>query len=116
MEELLFADGSFDAVLSNCAINHARNKRRVFQEIYRVLKPGGRMVISDAATREPLPARIKNDPDQWAACFGGAVTEGEYLEAIRQAGFQPVEVLKRREYVKNGFDFISLTIRARKGS
>ncbi|HEX3044388.1 MAG TPA: methyltransferase domain-containing protein [Bacillota bacterium] len=114
IEELLFENESFDAVISNCVINHARDKNRVYQEIYRVVRPGGRFVISDAVTKLPLPERIKNQPEQWAACFGGAVTEWEYLQSIKRAGFDPIEILKRREYLKNGYDFISLTIRAYK--
>ena len=112
IEQLLFADDSFDAIISNCVINHARNKNLAFQEIYGYLKPGGRMVISDAVTKLPLPEVIKNNPAQWAACFGGAVTEWEYLQSIKNAKLQKMEILKRKEYLKNGFDFISLTIRA----
>lgn len=115
MERLLFEDHSFDAVMSNCVINHARDKHLVYREIYRILKPGGKMVISDAVSKIPLPTHIKNDPDAWAACFGGAITEWEYLQSIRQAGFIHIDILKRREYPKNGYDFISLTIGARKG-
>ena len=112
IERLIFEDQSFDAVISNCAINHARNKTMVFHEIHRILKPTGKMVISDAVSKIPLPEHIKNDPEAWAACFGGAVTEWEYLQSIKTAGFDNIEILKRREYLKNGYDFISLTIRA----
>ncbi len=112
IEKLPFADERFDAVISNCVINHARDKARVYREIYRVLRPNGRFVVSDAVTKEPLPESVKNDPEAWADCFGGAVTEQAYLESIRASGFDSVDILKRREYVKNGYDFISLTIRA----
>ena len=112
IEQLLFTDASFDAIISNCVINHASNKKLVYQEIYRILKLGGRMVISDAVTKIPLPEVIKNDPEEWAACFGGAITEWEYLQSIKKAKFLKIEILKRKEYLKNGFDFISLTIRA----
>lgn len=112
IERLIFEDQSFDAVMSNCAINHAHNKTTVFHEIHRILKPTGKMVISDAVSKIPLPEHIKNDPEAWAACFGGAVTEWEYLQSIKTAGFVGIEILKRREYLKNGYDFISLTIRA----
>ncbi len=115
IEELLFEDESFDAIISNCVINHAKNKQLVYQEIHRILRPGGRIVISDATSKLPLPEHIKNDPAQWAACFGGAVTEWEYLQIIKNAGFPKIEILKKREYPKNGYDFISLTIRAFKG-
>ena len=62
--------------------------------------------------KTPLPEEVKNDPEAWAQCFGGAITEEEYLENILISGFHNVEVLNRREYLKNGYDFISLTIKA----
>lgn len=112
MEALPFEDGSFDGIISNCVINHARDKSRVFREIYRVLKPGGRFVISDATTRNPLPEEVRKDPEAWAQCFGGAVTMEEYLESVRSAGFASLEILAQREYIKNGYDFISVTMKA----
>ena len=112
IEKLPFRDKAFDGVMSNCVINHAKDKGRVYREIQRVLKPGGRFVVSDAVTKYPLPARVKDDPEAWAQCFGGAITEEEYLESILIAGFGKVEILNRREYLKNGYDFISLTIKA----
>jgi ubiquinone/menaquinone biosynthesis C-methylase UbiE len=114
IENLPFENNSFNAVTSNCVINHARDKYRVYKEIYRVLKNGGSFIISDAVSKYPLPDSIKNDPNQWAACFGGAVTEQEYMHSIKQAGFDNIEIIKRREYLKNGYDFISLTIKAQK--
>lgn len=114
IENLPFEDMSFHAVMSNCVINHARSKEAVYKEIYRVLKNNGRFVISDAVTRDPLPESVKNDPQAWADCFGGAVTESEYMDSIKASGFDNVTVLHRREYIKNGYDFISLTILARK--
>lgn len=114
IEELPFKNEFFDAVMSNCVINHAKSKTKVYSEIYRVLKKGGRFVISDAVTKQPLPLEVKNDPEAWAQCFGGAVTEKEYLKSIITAGFYDVQILNRREYVKNGYDFISLTILASK--
>lgn len=112
IEALPFPQEMFDAVLSNCVINHAPNKRKVYSEIWRVLKRGGRFVVSDAVTKVPLPPEIKNDPEAVAQCFGGAVTEFEYMQAIRSSGFRNIKILNRREYIKNGFDFISLTIQA----
>ena len=103
---------SFDAVTSNCVINHAKDKSKAYREIYRVLKTGGRFIISDPVSKDPLPLEIKNDSEAWAQCFGGALTEEEYLETILSAGFSKIEILDRREYIKNGYDFISLTIRA----
>ena len=116
IEILPFDNGVFDAVMSNCVINHAKSKNKAFIEISRVLKEGGRFVISDALTKEPLPLEIKNSPNAWAQCFGGAITEEQYLRAIKSAGFEYINILKRREYVKNGYDFISLTIMAYKNT
>lgn len=112
IEKLPFREASFDGVISNCVINHAKDKRQVYREILRVLKPEGRFVIADAVTKYPLPEEVKNDPEAWAQCFGGAVTEEEYLDAILASGFRRVEILNRREYTKNEYDFISLTIKA----
>ena len=112
IENLPFDSVAFDAVMSNCVINHAKNKEKVYREIYRVLKYGGRFIVSDAVTKEALPPEVKNDPEAWAQCFGGAITEKEYLESILSAGFYHIDILKRREYKKNGYDFISLTIMA----
>ena len=116
IEELPFEDSSFDAVMSNCVINHARDKNKAYREIFRVLKEGGRFVVSDAVTRIPLPDSVKNDPEAWAQCYGGALTEQEYLDSIRSSGFDKLSILKRREYIKNTYDFISLTILAEKNT
>ncbi len=112
IENLPFKENIFDGVISNCVINHAEDKNRVYREIHRVLKPGGRFVVADAVTKYPLPMEVKNDPEAWAQCFGGAITEEQYLESILTAGFGKIEILNRREYSKNGYDFISLTIKA----
>ncbi len=112
IENLPFNDDSFNGVMSNCAINHAQNKNKVYCEIYRVLKEEGRFVISDAVTKKPLPPEVRDDPEAWAQCFGGAITENEYMSTIAAAGFKNINILKRREYIKNSYDFISLTILA----
>lgn len=114
IENLPYEDARFSAVMSNCVINHAKDKSSVYKEIYRVLKSNGRFVISDAVSKYQLPQEVKNDPEAWAQCFGGAETEEEYLSNIKSAGFKVIEILNRREYLKNGYDFISLTIRATK--
>lgn len=114
MARIPLPEGSVDLVMSDCAINHAPDKTAVFREAWRVLKKGGRLVISDVMSREPLPPEVKEDPGVWASCFGGAVTEDEYLAALHRAGFGRVEVLHRREYLKNGYPFVSLTLRSYK--
>ena len=112
LEVLPFDDNYFDVIISNCAINHADDKEKVYNEIYRILKVGGNFVISDAMTKIPLPDSIKNDPEAVAQCFGGAITENEYLSCISSAGFSNINILNRREYIKNNYDFVSLTIKA----
>lgn len=114
IEDLPFAKDSFDAVISSCVINHARDKQQVYREIHRILRPGGRFVISDAVTREPLPDSVRQDPQAWADCYGGAITRDEYLQSISEAGFPVLTIVKSREYIKNGYDFMSLTIRGEK--
>lgn len=101
-----------DVAISNCAINHARDKEAVFAEIHRILRPGGRFVVSDVIAEETLPESVRADPAAWAACYGGAIPEAEYLGAIRAAGFGAVEILERTEpYEKGGVRVRSLTVR-----
>jgi SAM-dependent methyltransferase len=105
-------DGSVDVVISNCSINHAPDKGAVYREIRRVLRPGGRFVVSDVVSLEELPASVRADPAAWAACYGGAIPEPEYLAAIRGAGFEKVEVLQRTEpYRKGSVQVRSLTLK-----
>ena len=111
MEALPFADGSFTIVISNCAINHAKVKERVYREIYRVLALNGRMVVSDVVSRGMLPDSVTSDPQAWADCFGGAIPEDDYLRTVAAAGFKGVKVLERREYFKNGYPMASITIK-----
>ena len=101
-----------DVAISNCAINHARDKAAVYAEIHRVLRPGGRFVVSDVIAERPLPESVRSDPAAWAACYGGAVPEADYLAAIRAAGFASVEILERTDpYEKGGVQVRSLTVR-----
>lgn len=112
IEALPLESSSVDVILSNCVINLAPDKRLVFREAFRILKPGGRLVVSDMVAREELPREIRDNPDLWASCIGGALPEEEYLDAIRQAGFPGVEVLSR-EGLERGHVY-SVTVVARK--
>jgi SAM-dependent methyltransferase len=104
-----------DVAISNCTINHARDKAAVYAEIHRILRPGGRFVVSDVIAEEELPESVRSDPAAWAACYGGAIPEAEYLGAIRSAGFAAVEILERTEpYEKGGVQVRSLTVRGTK--
>jgi len=91
IEELPVEDESVDVILSNCVINLSPEKHRVFAEVYRVLKPGGRMMVSDVVLEQALPEKVLWSVDAYIGCVGGALRE-EYLETIRQAGFSEVRV------------------------
>jgi len=102
--------GQATLVVSNCAINHAPDKAAVFREIHRLLRPGGRFVVSDVLAETALPEAVRRDPTAWAACYGGAVTEAEYRGAIAAAGFGDVEFLERSApYEKGGVRVLSVT-------
>lgn len=111
IEEIPLPDGCVDVVMSDCALNHVQDKGRGYFEIFRVLKPGGRFVVSDPVSEAPLPPEVKSDPQAWAECYGGAITEDEHLAILRNLGFERIEVLERRRYLKNGYPFASLTFR-----
>jgi ubiquinone/menaquinone biosynthesis C-methylase UbiE len=95
MEAMPIEDESIDVVISNCVINLAPDKDKVFQEAYRVLKPGGRMLISDIVTEWNLPRAIRESITAWAGCIAGALEEREYLQKIKDAGFVEVEVVSK---------------------
>ncbi|HVN31833.1 MAG TPA: arsenite methyltransferase [Thermoanaerobaculaceae bacterium] len=100
-EAMPVADGSVDWVISNCVINLAPDKRAVFREVARVLKPGGRVAISDIVLADDvpeLPTALKNDPELYVACVAGAIRESEYLAAMRDAGLVDVAVTARMTY------------------
>lgn len=109
IEHLPVADASTDVVISNCVINLLPDKRPAFTEAFRILRPGGRLVVSDIVSAGPLPEAFKT-ADRWAACLAGAIPQAEYLAAMEQAGFRAVEVLSKRGYHAVGL--FSATIRA----
>jgi len=104
IESLPVADGSVDAIISNCVVNLATDKRRVFREAFRVLKPGGRLMVSDLVLERPLPEAITQDMDAYGACIAGALLQTDYLAAIQAAGFEGVSVAGERRY---GLDMFS---------
>jgi SAM-dependent methyltransferase len=119
-ESPLVPDSSIDVVISNCVLNLVRDssKRRVFEEVHRVLKRGGRAVISDIVSDEPVPDRLKADPELWSGCVSGALEQGEFLKAFEDAGFYGIEIIKRGEKpwrTVEGVEFRSVTVRAYKG-
>lgn len=118
--EPLIADSSVDVVVSNCVLNLVENvqKELLFQEVFRVLKRGGRAVISDIVADETVPMEMQNDPELWSGCISGAYQESEFLRAFEQAGFYGIEVVKRDEkpwQTVEGIEFRSVTVIAYKG-
>jgi len=104
-----------DLVVSNCTINHAADKPAAWREIYRVLKPGGRFVVSDIYATAPVPAQYASDPQAIAECWAGSVTRQEYFDNLAQAGFTDVSVLSESTpYAKGSIEVVSFTISATK--
>ena len=93
IENIPAGDNSADAVISNCVINLSPDKRGVFEEALRVLKPGGRLMVSDIILLKELPDFIKNSVEAYVGCISGAMMRDEYIEAIREAGFREVKVM-----------------------
>jgi arsenite methyltransferase len=93
MEDIPLPDESVDVIISNCVVNLSPDKDAVFGEAYRVLRPGGRMNISDIVVHGELPRSIRDRLDAWAGCVAGALDESDYLSKIHAAGFEEVEVL-----------------------
>ena len=98
IENLPVADNTADVVISNCVINLSTDKGRVFREIFRALKPGGRMVVSDIVLLRALPAFLRDNEAAYASCISGAVLKDEYLAAISAAGGTGVEVIQESPY------------------
>jgi ubiquinone/menaquinone biosynthesis C-methylase UbiE len=98
IENLPVADQSVDAVISNCVINLSPDKKKVFIEAFRVLKPGGRLMISDIVLLKELPDFIRDSIQVYIGCVSGAMLKDEYLGAIKEAGFQDVKVIDETAY------------------
>lgn len=98
IENMPMDDASVDVIISNCVINLSPDKDAVFTEAFRVLKPGGRLAVSDLVTRGSLPDVIRRNIEAWVGCIAGALDEGEYLQKIRNAGFVNVRVEERSVY------------------
>jgi SAM-dependent methyltransferase len=117
IEKLPVESGTVDRVISNCVINLAPDKRPVFAEAYRVLKPGGILSVSDIVSFGPVPESVRRDVELWAGCIAGAMPKDAYLDLIREAGFKQVTVKKEAVYdAARGPDygFASITVWAEK--
>ena len=116
----LVANGAVDVVVSNCVLNLVANadKRQLFDEIHRVLRRGGRAVISDIVSDEEVPLEMQQDPELWSGCISGAFTEAGFLAAFEEAGFHGIRILERQAEpwrTVDGIEFRSVTVEAFKG-
>ncbi len=116
----LVAEHAIDVVVSNCVLNlvEPRAKRALFGEIFRVLKMGGRAVISDIVADRPVPEALQQNPELWSGCVSGALTEEDFLEAFAAAGFHGIQMLKRDAApwrTVGGIEFRAVTVQAFKG-
>lgn len=119
-QDPLIPDNSVDVVVSNCVLNLVAedDKKKLFAEIFRVLKKGGRAVISDIVSDEPVPQHLQDDPHLWSGCISGAMTEEGFLKAFADAGFHGLEYVKFETnpwQTVEGIEFRSVTVRAFKG-
>ena len=106
-EEMPIESGTVDWIVSNCVINLAPDKAKVFGEAYRVLRSGGRILVSDLVTHD-LPENVRQSLEAWAFCVAGALEEDDYLDAIREAGFSEVDIVARIDYDTETISAIAL--------
>jgi SAM-dependent methyltransferase len=122
IEQLPVAAATVDVIISNCVINLTRDKLASFREAYRVLKPGGRILISDLVTEGEIPDDVRKSFVAWADCLAGAMDKEDYLRTIRDAGFEEVAIVSQRPYESQEIDprlkgkITSVNVRAVKGS
>jgi ubiquinone/menaquinone biosynthesis C-methylase UbiE len=115
LEKLELPDTTADLVISNCTLNHASDKQAVWNEIFRILKNGGRFVISDIYATAPIADEYRNDPAAVAECWAGSVTRPEYMQQLERAGFASVEILEESApYAKGNAEVCSFTIAGNK--
>ena len=116
MESTPLTDSTADAIISNCVINLSPDKDAVFAEAFRVLKPGGRLMVSDLVMVEQIPEEEARDSDNWVACLAGTEMKDVYLGRMRSAGFTDVEVVSAAQWKKEGWqaNIHSMNIKALK--
>jgi len=115
LEKLELPDKTADLVISNCTLNHASDKQAVWNEIFRILKKGGRFVVSDIYATAEIAQEYRNDPAAVAECWAGSVTRPEYMQQLEKAGFASVEILEESApYAKGNAEVCSFTIAGKK--
>ncbi len=117
LEQVPIESFSADLVISNCAINHARDKRAVWSEIYRVLKRGGRFVVSDIYSMAPVPEQYANDPVAVSECWAGAITRDDYLKILTEQGFKNIRIEEEsKPYEKGKITVASFTVSGKRST
>ena len=107
IEQIPLPSASVDVIISNCVINLSADKDRVLAEAFRVLKPGGRLAVSDVVVRGPIPTQIRRSVELWIGCVAGALEEQEYRDKLARAGFEAVDVEPTRIYrVEDAREFL----------
>ena len=115
IEQIPLHESVADVLISNCTINHAEDKSAVWDEVYRILKPGGRFVVSDIYSLETVPEEYRNDPEAVAECWAGAVTREEYLTTLHRSSFSQISILEESEpYSKGKITVASFTVKGYK--
>jgi arsenite methyltransferase len=104
LEALPVEDNSIDAVISNCVINLSPDKPQVLRESFRVLKPGGRLSVSDIVTNRPVPETLRKDGEDWCGCTTGALPVQEYIEELRNAGFVDIQLIPDFEIARQAIE------------
>ena len=104
IESLPVKDNAVDVIISNCVINLSPDKLQTFKEAFRVLKPGGRLMVSDLVTEGVLPDDIMKSFDAWSGCIAGALEKKVYLETIKKAGFRNVKIVSQNRYTQKEID------------
>src|SRR5229473_396199 len=108
IENIPLPENTVDVIISNCVINLSGDKDRVLAEAFRVLKPGGRLAVSDVVVRDEVPAEIRKSMELWVGCIAGALEEKEYQEKLARAGFESIEVEATRVYkAEEARDFLA---------
>jgi arsenite methyltransferase len=117
LEKITLGDNTTDVVISNCTINHADDKQAVWNEVFRILKKGGRFVVSDIYAVDPIADEYRNDPVAISECWAGSVTRSEYIQQLERAGFTSVTILEESAPYEKGKALVaSWTIAGKKPS
>jgi arsenite methyltransferase len=117
LESIQLGEKVADLIISNCTINHAQNKRAVWSEIHRILKKGGRFVVSDIYSLDPVPPEYATDPVAVAECWAGAITKEEYMKILTETGFKDINIVEEsKPYPKGKVTVVSFTVQAKRSS